>query len=224
MKNNNFKKIVITSVFAAIAFLLTFIFRFKVSFLTFDFKDAILAIVSLVYGPLYGVVSASVVAFLEFLSISDTGLYGLIMNFISSATFTFIFGIVYKYKRTFSGAIASVLLSVISVTFVMIVANYFITPYYMGVGRSDVVELIPTLLLPFNLLKSVINSAATLILYKPVTNALKRVGVLNKKENASVKFTAKSAVLYSVAVLIGFIGVILILFMMNGKIELLPHF
>jgi len=223
MKNNNLNKIVITSVFAAIAFLLTFIFRFKVGFLTFDFKDAVLAMVSLMYGPLYGVVSAAVVAFLEFLSVSDTGLYGLIMNFISSATFTFMFGIVYKYKRTFYGAIASVILSVISVTLVMLIANYFITPYYMGVSKSDVVALIPSLLLPFNLTKSVINSAATLILYKPVTNALRRVGVLKKREDGNGKITAKSVVLYTSALIIGIICVLLVLYILKGEFELLPH-
>lgn len=223
MKNENLKKAVITSVFAAIAFLLTFLFRFKVSFLTFDFKDAILAMVSLMYGPLYGVSAAAVVAFLEFLSVSDTGLYGLIMNFISSGTFTLVFGLVYKYKRTFKGAIASVLLSVISVTLVMMIANYFITPYYMGVSRSDVVAIIPTLLLPFNLAKSVINSAATLVLYKPVTNALRRAGVLTRKENTSNKLSAKSVILFVSAVVLGVAAIVLVVFMLNGEFELLPH-
>ena len=72
MKRDSLKKIAITSVFTAIAFILTFIFRFKVSFLTFDFKDAIIAMVALMYGPIYGMTSAGVVAFLEFLSVSDT--------------------------------------------------------------------------------------------------------------------------------------------------------
>ena len=224
MKKENLKKVVITSVFAAIAFLLTFLFRFKVSFLTFDFKDAILAMVSLMYGPLYGVSAAAVVAFLEFLSVSDTGLYGLIMNFISSGTFTLIFGLVYKYKRTFGGAIASVVLSVIGVTLVMIIANYFITPYYMtGVGRSAVVALIPTLLLPFNLAKSTINAAATLILYKPITNALRRIGVLKKKDSSSNKLSAKTVIMYISAVLVGVLAIIVVISLLNGKLEWLPH-
>ena len=146
------------------------------------------------------------------------------MNFISSATFTFVFGIVYKYKRTFYGAIASVILSVISVTLIMMIANYFITPYYMGVTRSEVVALIPSLLLPFNLTKSVINSAATLLLYKPVTNALRRVGVLKKREEISGKITAKSVVLYTSALIIGIVCVLLVLYILNGEVEFLPHF
>ena len=43
MKKNNVKKITVTALFCALAFLMTFIFRFKVGFLTFDMKDAILS-------------------------------------------------------------------------------------------------------------------------------------------------------------------------------------
>ncbi len=223
MKNNNLKKVIITSVFAAIAFLLTFILRFKVSFLTFDFKDAMLAMVSLMYGPLYGIGAVAVVTFLEFLSVSDTGLYGLIMNFISSGTFALLFGLIYKFKRTFMGAITAVIAAVFGVTFVMMVANCFITPYYMGVSRSDVVALIPTLLLPFNLAKSIINASATLILYKPVTNTLKRVGILKKNENTVDKVTAKSIVLSVVALILGISAILFLILILDGGIEFLPH-
>lgn len=219
MKKENLKKVSVTAVFSAIAFLLTFFFKFKVSFLTFDFKDAVLAIVSLAFGPLYGVASAGVVAVLEFLSISDTGPYGLIMNFISSATFALVFGGVYKFKRTFSGAIFSAVLSAISVTAVMMVANYFITPYYMGVSRADVVALIPTLLLPFNLAKSIINAASTLIIYKPVTNALKRVSAIKNSEYTVKVVNKKSVVLTIVSLIIILATVLFVIFYLNGGFE-----
>ena len=224
MKRDNLKKIAITSVFTAIAFILTFIFRFKVSFLTFDFKDAIIAMVALMYGPHYGMASAGVVAFLEFLSVSDTGLYGLIMNFISSGTFALVFGLVYKYKRTFTGAILSVILSVISVTAIMMVANYFITPYYMGVSRGDVVGLIPTLLLPFNLVKSIINATATLLLYKPITNVMKRMGIIKKSEKAIHKYNLKSLILFIVSLLIIILAIVYVIYKLDGAYEFLPHF
>lgn len=221
MKNKNLKQITVTAVFSAIAFLLTFFFKFKVSFLTFDFKDAIIAIVSLTFGSVYGVTSAGVVAFLEFLSVSDTGFYGLIMNFISSASFALIFGSIYKYKRTFGGAIIAAVMSAVGVTAIMMIANYFITPYYMGVSRGDVVALIPTLLLPFNLAKTVINAASTLILYKPVTNALKRIGVLQKSENSNIGFNKKSLVLTIASALIIFVCVLFVIFYLNGGFKII---
>ena len=95
----NIKKISVTAVLCALAYLCMFVFRFKVSFLTFDFKDAILAVISFLYGPIYGIVSALVVALTELISVSDTGVYGFIMNFLSSAAFAGVCGVFYKYKH-----------------------------------------------------------------------------------------------------------------------------
>ena len=220
MKKNNVKKITVTALFCALAFLMTFIFRFKVGFLTFDMKDAILSVISLLYGPIYGIASAGVVAVLELLSVSDTGLYGLIMNFISSATFALACGSVYKYKRSFSGAIIAVSVSVVSVTAVMMVANIFITPYYMGVGTADVLALIPTMLLPFNLCKAIINATSLLIIYKPITNALKKTKLVPSSQT-SYKFSKKSALLVVVSLLILILAVLFIIFKMGGSFTFL---
>ncbi len=220
MQKNNVKKITVTALFCALAFLMTFIFRFKVGFLTFDMKDAIISVISLLYGPIYGVASAGVVAVLELLSVSDTGLYGLIMNFLSSATFALACGSVYKYKRSFSGAIIAVAVSVVSVTTVMMVANIFITPYYMGVGTADVLALIPTMLLPFNLCKAIINATSLLIIYKPITNALKKTKLVASSQTG-YKFSKKSALLVVVSLLILILAVLFIIFKMGGSFSFL---
>lgn len=220
MQKNNVKKISVTALFCAIAFLMTFVFRFKVGFLTFDLKDAVISVISLLYGPVYGVASAGVVAVLELLSVSDTGLYGLIMNFISSATFAIACGSVYKFKRSFSGAIIAVVVSVISVTAVMMVANIFITPYYMGVEKAEVIALIPTLLFPFNLCKSIVNAASLLIIYKPITNALKKTGLI-VANNTSYKFSKKSVVLFAVSLVVLALAVCFIIFKMGGSFTFL---
>ena len=215
MKMEQLKKISVTAMFIAVSFLMTFVLRFQVSFLTFDFKDAVLAIVSLLFGPIYGVISAAIVAFLEFLFISSTGVYGLIMNFISSGAFVLICGCVYKAKRDFAGAILSVILSVIGVTAIMMLANIFITPFYMGAQRSDVIALIPTLLLPFNLAKSIINSAALLIIYKPLTTALKKSKLISS-ESSDYKLSIKSIILTVVSIVIIIITVIFLIKNMGG--------
>ena len=220
-KANELKKLTVTALFCALAFLMTFVFRFKVSFLTFDFKDAIISVVSLLFGPVYGIVSAGIVAVLEFLSVSDTGIYGLIMNFISSGTFAFACGTVYLFKRTFSGAIISVAVAVISVTAVMMIANIFITPFYMGVKTDDVIALIPTLLLPFNLSKAIINAASLLIIYKPVTSALKRGGLVVSRGQQGFVFTGKSLWLTVISLLILLSSVAFVIFKLGGTFSFL---
>ena len=70
---NNLKKISVVAMLCALAYLCMFLFKFKISFLTFDFKDAFLAITAFLYGPLYASVSAILVAFLEFIRAPKTG-------------------------------------------------------------------------------------------------------------------------------------------------------
>ena len=212
---NNLKKISVVGMLCAVAYLCMFLFKFKINFLTFDFKDAFLAMISFLYGPLYAVISSVLVALLEFISVSDTGLYGFLMNALSSAAFAGVCGIIYKYKHTLSGAVLGSVIAVISMTAVMLVANYFITPYYMGVGRSDVVAMIPTLLLPFNLIKGTVNMAITLILYKPVTTALRKAKLITSNNNETNKL--KFIILTVTSILIVTVAVLLILFIFEGK-------
>lgn len=180
-KSNNIKKMSVIAVLCAIAYLVSLVFPFKVQFLTFDLKDAIIAISALMYGPVAGLISSVIVPFIEFITTSETGVYGFIMNFLSSAAFSVTAGFIYKYRKSFSGAIISMCASVFAVTAVMLIANLFITPYYMHVPREMVVELIPALLLPFNLIKSVVNASLTLLIYKPITAAFGRMRLTERK-------------------------------------------
>ena len=142
------------------------------------------------------------------------------MNFISSATFSFVAGIIYKYKRTFSGAVMSVGFSVISVSIVMSLANILITPYYMGVSSREVIALIPTLLLPFNLCKSLINAAATVIIYKPIRNILSKIGIQPLNTSSNNKSLAKSIILCVIALVVIILTTVFLILSLGGKIEL----
>ena len=198
MRSEHTKATTVTAMLCALAYLVTFVFHFKVGFLTFDLKDAVLTLTALLFGPVYGLLSSAVVAFLEFVTVSDTGVYGMIMNFLSSATFAVTAGTVYKYKRSFAGAVGGVVSAAVAVTAVMMLANYLITPLYMGVSRAEVGAMIPTLLLPFNACKAVMNAAAVLLLYKPLVSALRRMGLV--KAGTASRSNAKTAVLTLAAV------------------------
>jgi len=209
------RKITVTALFCAMAYLMTFIFHFRVSFLTLDFKDAILAINALLFGPVYGFISAVSVAVLETLTFGgDTQVYGLIMNIISSGTFVLVCGSIYKYRRTFGGAVVGIILSVLAVTGVMMIANIFITPYYMGVPSGEIIKIIPKLLLPFNLCKSAINAAVAMILYKPMTNVLRKAGLLVGEKAA--RHNVKSLVMVCVSIIVIILSVLCLVLYLEG--------
>jgi hypothetical protein len=168
-------------------------------------------------APGGGGVSALVVALCEFVSVSDTGIYGLIMNFISSASFAITCGMIYKYKRKISGAVMGCLFAVLVMTALMLIANVLITPFYMGAPRETVIKMIPSLLLPFNLLKGIMNAAITIIIYKPITSALKRTGLVTANGSTDKK---KFVLLTISAVVVIIIATLIILSLLNGSFTL----
>ena len=217
--NQRIKRITVAAMLCALAFLSVFVFRIKVQFLTYDVKDAILAITSLLFGPVYGVASAAVVSLLEFWTVSDTGVYGLIMNFASSGTFALTCGLIYHFRRTYGGAIIAVLSSVFSVTGVMLLMNLWITPIFMGAPREAVVQMIPTLLLPFNLLKAGLNAAITLAIYKPFVTGLRRTRLLPGVGSETYRLNKRSIVTIVLSVAAAAAILVTMLVVMNGQFQ-----
>ncbi len=220
MKTNTLektKKLVAVALFCAVAYIGMF-FRINVSFLTFDLKDSFMTIGAMFFGPIAGISMAAVVALLEFISISDTGVYGLIMNFLSSAVFASVAPLVYKRIRKLSGAVIGLTLSVIATVGVMMVANLLITPYYMGVSLDMVKELIPTLLLPFNLTKSVLNASLVLLLYKPVTTAIRATKLVKTSDNAANKNANVSLLTFIISLIIIALCLIVFFCFMGGNL------
>ncbi len=189
------RKLVFMALFTALAYASTLIVHPKIMFLTFDVKDAIITLASMSFGPLAGVVISGLVAFIEFITISETGIYGLIMNFLSSATFAAVASLIYKYKKTMLGGIIGLVASVFATTSMMLLANILITPYFMKSTTEEVLKLIPTILLPFNFLKAMANAGLVIGFYKPVSNALKAVHAVQRKEDEKLKFDKTTVVL-----------------------------
>lgn len=172
------KKMTGIAMFSALAFIVSLVFRLPVMFLTFDAKDAVIAIAGFIYGPVSAVIISIIAALIEFISISDTGWYGLLMNFASSATFAGVASLIYKFKRNFAGSIIGLYSAVVAVAGVMMMLNVFVTPYYMGVEQDVVIEMLPKILLPFNFAKALMNASIAMLLYKPVTYSLRRARLI----------------------------------------------
>ena len=144
-------------------------------FLQLDLKDTIICIGGFLFGPLSAAVISIVVAVVEMFTYSDTGIIGCIMNMLATCAFTCTASFVYAKVRTKKGAILGLALGVIVLTAVMLLWNYLITPLYMvGTTRSMVAAMLPTVFLPFNLVKGGLNMALILLIYKPVVTALRK--------------------------------------------------
>jgi len=154
-------------------------------FLTFDFKDVIIAICGFLFGPVPAIIVSIIVSFIEMLTISSTGPIGLLMNVISTCAFVCPAALFYRSRRKFSGAVIGMIIGTLSMTAVMLLWNWLITPLYMGVPRPAVVAMLLPVFLPFNLLKGAINAAVTILLYKPIVTALRKARLVGEGGGSS---------------------------------------
>ena len=217
-------RMVMVALFAALAYSAMFLFRIKVSFLTFDIKDCIITIGGLLFGPVAAVIISAVTALLELITVSDTGFYGMLMNFVSSASFSVVAALIYRYRRDLFGAVIGLISAVFSMTALMLCMNLLVVPLYTpGVDTATVAAMLPTLLLPFNLTKAVMNAALVLILYQPVSTALRYAHIKlpgQKSEVAPQKGSWRTNLLMTLAgLLLVAASVLLCVVLLGGKIE-----
>lgn len=177
--HDHLKKLVALAMLSAIAYLVMLLFRIPiVLFLKYDPKDAVIAIAGFLYGPMSALTVSLVVSAVEMFTSSETGWIGFIMNVLSSCAFVCPAAFLYSRKRTIRRAAIGLGLGVVLVTAVMCLWNYIMTPIYMGYPRAAVAELLLPVFIPFNLLKAGLNTALTLLLYKPVNTALRHAHLL----------------------------------------------
>ena len=208
--NQKTRKITTVAMLSAMSYLLMLVGRVPiVLFLKYDPKDVIITIGGFIMGPLTSFVISLIVSLVEMFTASDTGLIGCIMNLISTCSFACTAALIYKKFRTIRGAVVGLVAGCISMVVIMLLWNYLITPLYMGVPREEIVKLLLPAFLPFNLLKGVLNASLTLILYKPVVNALRSFRFVEgeKQKKGSSKI---GIALVSLLVLITCIFIILV--------------
>lgn len=173
------RKLSIIAMLCALSYIVMVVGRIPIIlFLKYDPKDIIITIGGFILGPLTSFVISTIVSLIEMITTSDTGIYGLIMNILSTCAFACVAAFIYKKKRTIKGAVVGLISGWLFMSAIMLFWNYLITPLYMGYPRAAVVELLWPAILPFNLLKGGLNAAITMLIYKPVVTALRRAHLI----------------------------------------------
>lgn len=197
----------VVAMFTAVSFvavLLAKVIPNVAGFLSYEPKDAVIVIAGFIFGPLTGVLISVLASFIEMITISSTGPYGFLMNVLSTCAFVLPAAWFYKKEHSQKGAILGLGLGVLLMAIVMVIWNYTITPFYMGVPRATVAGMLATVFLPFNLVKGGINAALTLLLYKPIVGALRRAGLVAPTKSGQKGKFKLGFTLFALAVLVTF--------------------
>lgn len=193
----NTKTMVKISVLGVISFILMF-FEIPIpwlapTFMKIDISDLPSLIGAFAIGPMAGVMVQFLKNLLNVLiEGTTTAAVGELANFVVGSVFAFSAGLIYHRKKTFNRAVIGLVVGTIAMTIVITLANYYIMfPLYaklMGLdmqvfidmGRAinenitDLRSLMILSVVPFNLLKGVIVTAITLLIYKKVSPILHR--------------------------------------------------
>ena len=150
------------------------------------------------------------------ITISGTGPIGFFMNVISTCAFTVPAALIYKKMRVMKGAVLGLTVGAITMTASMLLWNYLITPLYMSVERSQVAAMLIPTFLPFNLIKSGLNLALTLVLYKPMVTALRKTGLVPESsavsENGGEKHAFRAGIMLISILLLALFVVLFLIF------------
>lgn len=214
------RKLTLGAMFAALSYVTVVIFRLAIipaaSYLNYDVKDVVSALGGLILGPGYGAMIAAVVALLEWVTISDSGWIGFIMNTISSCAFICPAALIYSRSKKLSSAVIGLVVSVVVLVIVMLLWNYILTPLYTPfVTRDMIVGMLLPVFLPFNAIKGSLNAAFVFLLYRPVIGMLRSAKLMPASTSAAKKTVPVLPIVGAVVVIV---TCVLVILSMNGII------
>ena len=163
------------AMFAALSIVLVSFIHFPfpflpgAQFLEYDPADVPILIGTFAFGPAAGLLLTLVVSVVQGITVSaGSGPWGILMHFVATGSMAVVAGLVYKKHHSFKGAIAALGFGALTMTVVMVPLNLLITPIYTGASVQFVAGMLLPAIIPFNLIKSVVNCVVTFIVYKHI--------------------------------------------------------
>lgn len=145
-------------------------------FLVYDPADVPVYITAFAFGPAEGLIVTLVVCLIQAFGLGGDGFYGFIMHFVATGIVAVAIGMMYRKQKTKKTAIKALIVGVVVAVLVMCIMNLIVTPAYMGAPRAAVAAMLPTVIIPFNLVKAGVNAVLTFLLYKRISGLLHGTG------------------------------------------------
>ncbi len=171
----------------ALSIILVYAIHFPIfpaaTYLEYDMADVPILIGTFLFGPWWGLALTAVVSLLQWLLVSPQSLWvGAVMHFFATGSYVVAAGLIYRNHKTRSSALFGMALGAVLQTLMMVPMNLIFTVHFFGVPKETVIALLPTVIIPFNAIKTVANSILTFLLYKRVAKLFEKRLIQPKKE------------------------------------------
>ena len=168
-------RIATTAVFCALALVVSFV-EIPVfppaPWLKYDPSGIVAMVAGFAFGPTTGVLVAGISWALHLLFKFDP--WGVLMALVALVAYVAPAAAIHAKSPSRKSAVVGMAISSVVTLVVCIAANLVITPIYAGMPVEAVAAMIVPILLPFNVIKVVITSVASALLYGPITKMLAR--------------------------------------------------
>ena len=181
-----------TAMLSAVAFILQYIeiaIPIMPAFIKFDFSDLPALIGAFAYGPLAGGL-IELIKNLIHCAFSQSATVGELSNFILGDVFVGTAGVIYKNKKNKTTALIGGVVGSVVMGLVCIPSNYFVVyPVYYAAGFAEeallgmyqlilpgvknILQCLVIFNLPFTIVKGLISTAITMLIYKHLSPILK---------------------------------------------------
>ncbi len=139
-------------------------------FLSYDPSLVPAMVCGFAYGPVSGLTVGVLAVVIHALTTGDW--VGGLMNIVAAAFFVIPAALVYKKAHSFRGAIVGLVLGIICATAASVVSNLTIGVWFWYPSMDFIMPLIVPAIIPFNLIKTALNSVLTLAVYKAISNLI----------------------------------------------------
>ncbi len=176
------KRLALMGVFVALSFavsLLSFsIFPASpVFFLELDFGNVFILLISFLLGPIEGVIVCVLKETLRILA-GSTGGVGELANMLMTSAYILLPSIIYQYKKGIKTVALTLMFACFIGTGAALLVNRFITfPLFLGTEGVTVFQENFMLIVAFNIIKTLSIGIMTLLLYKRLSNFLKKLKI-----------------------------------------------
>ena len=172
------KRIALMAVFVAISYGVSFlevpIFP-AAPFLKLDFGNVFILLISLLLGPIEGIIVCILKECLRLIGSSSGGV-GELANMAVTTAYILLPAFVYRFRKGLKYVIPCLIGACFIGTGAALLANRFINfPLYMGEGAKEAFASLWVYVLGFNLIKTAAVGILTALLYKRLSNFLKKL-------------------------------------------------
>lgn len=141
-----------------------------VTFLTYDPSHVPAMVCGFAFGPAAGIVVGTIASVIHGLVLGEW--VGSLMNIVATVCFVLPAALIYRKSHTLTGAIVGLVVSCIAATLGALASNLTIGVWFWYGSVDVIVPMLLPAIVPFNLVKTILNSVLTCVVYKSISNLI----------------------------------------------------